>query len=202
MSLFRFCLFVSVLGALAGCATHDPRLTSSTTQYLTPGGGVVQKPSGGIVDTVSYWDGDGISGRPSITIDLREQQARFYKDGKLVGISLISSGREGYNTPTGTFTIMQKNKNHVSNLYGDYVDGGGNVMVANVGVKTDPKPEGAVFRGAPMPYFMRITSSGVGMHAGFLPGFPASHGCIRMPERMAEIFFANVSHGTPVRVVH
>jgi len=76
------------------------------------------------------------------------------------------------------------------------------VMVANVGVKKDPKPAGASFRGAPMPYFMRITPTGVGMHAGFLPGFPASHGCIRMPERMAEIFFANVSHGTPVRVVH
>jgi lipoprotein-anchoring transpeptidase ErfK/SrfK len=52
-----------------------------------------------------------------------------------------------------------------------------------------------------MPYFMRI-HGGVGMHAGFLPGFPASHGCIRMPERMAQIFFANVSHGTPVRVVN
>jgi lipoprotein-anchoring transpeptidase ErfK/SrfK len=52
-----------------------------------------------------------------------------------------------------------------------------------------------------MPYFMRI-HGGVGMHAGFLPGFAASHGCIRMPERMAQIFFANVSHGTPVRVVN
>ena len=165
-------------------------------------GQVVQKKSGGIVDTVSYWDGDGVAGSPSITIDLREQEARFYKDGRLVGVSLISSGREGYSTPTGTFTIIQKNKDHVSNLYGDYVDGAGNVMVANVGAKRDPKPAGASFRGAPMPYFMRITPTGVGMHAGFLPGVPASHGCIRMPERMAEIFFANVSHGTPVRVVN
>ncbi|MFM8656482.1 MAG: L,D-transpeptidase family protein, partial [Chthoniobacterales bacterium] len=201
MNLHRFCL-IATAAALTGCATHDPRLTSSTTQYLTPGGQVVQKKSGGMVDTVSYWDGDGVGGSPSVTIDLREQQARFYKDGRLVGVSLISSGREGYSTPTGNFTIIQKNKDHVSNLYGDYVDGSGNVMVANVGVKKDPKPAGASFRGAPMPYFMRITPGGVGMHAGFLPGFPASHGCIRMPERMAEIFFANVSHGTPVRVVH
>jgi hypothetical protein len=202
MNLLRLCLLASVVAALTGCATHDPRLTSSTTQYLAPGGQVVQKKSGGMVDTVSYWDGDGVAGSPSVTIDLREQQARFYKDGRLVGISMISSGREGFSTPTGTFTIMQKNKDHVSNLYGDYVDGTGNVMVANVGVKKDPKPSGASFRGAPMPYFMRITPTGVGMHAGFLPGFPASHGCIRMPERMAEIFFANVSQGTPVRVVH
>jgi len=202
MKMLRVSIVALAAVSLAGCAGHDRRLTSSTTQYLLSGGQVVQKKSGGIVDTVSYWDGDGVSGSPSITIDLREQQARFYRDGRLVGVSLISSGREGYDTPTGNFTIMQKSKDHVSNLYGDYVDGAGNVMVANVGVKRDPKPAGAQFRGAPMPYFMRITPGGVGLHAGFLPGFPASHGCIRMPERMAEIFFANVSQGTPVRVVN
>jgi lipoprotein-anchoring transpeptidase ErfK/SrfK len=191
-----------LLAALAGCASHDRRLTSSTTRYLTPGGEVVAKPSNvGIADTVSYWDGDGVAGSPSITIDLGEQKAFFYKSGRLVGVSMISSGREGYSTPSGNFKIVQKNKDHVSNLYGDYVDGGGNVVVSNVGVKRDPKPPGSSFRGAPMPYFMRI-HGGVGMHAGFLPGFPASHGCIRMPERMAQIFFANVSHGTPVRVVN
>jgi len=202
MKMIRVTIVALAAASLVGCAGHDRRLTSSTTQYLLSGGQVVQKKSGGIVDTVSYWDGDGVSGSPSITIDLREQQARFYRDGRLVGVSLISSGREGYDTPTGNFTIMQKSKDHVSNLYGDYVDAAGNVMVANVGVKRDPKPAGAQFRGAPMPYFMRITPGGVGLHAGFLPGFPASHGCIRMPERMAEIFFANVSHGTPVRVVN
>lgn len=195
-------IFALALTGLAGCASHDTRLTSSTTQYLTSGGRVVEKTSsGGIVDNVSYWDGDGVAGSPSITIDLGEQKAFFYKNNRLVGVSMISSGREGYSTPAGSFKIIQKNKDHVSNLYGDYVDGSGNVVVANVGVKRDPKPPGALFRGAPMPYFMRI-HGGVGMHAGFLPGFPASHGCIRMPERMAEIFFANVSHGTPVRVVN
>ncbi|MGA1539379.1 MAG: L,D-transpeptidase family protein [Chthoniobacterales bacterium] len=195
-------IFALALAGLAGCASHDTRLTSSTTQYLTSGGRVVEKTSsGGIVDNVSYWDGDGVAGSPSITIDLGEQKAFFYKNNRLVGVSMISSGREGYSTPAGSFKIIQKNKDHVSNLYGDYVDGSGNVVVANVGVKRDPKPPGALFRGAPMPYFMRI-HGGVGMHAGFLPGFPASHGCIRMPERMAEIFFANVSHGTPVRVVN
>jgi len=195
-------ILCSLILALAGCASYDRRLTSSTTRYLTSGGEVVSKPSSvGIADTVSYWDGDGVSGSPSITIDLGEQKAFFYKDGRLVGVSMISSGREGYSTPAGNFKITQKNKDHVSNLYGDYIDGGGNVVVSNVGVKRDPKPPGTSFRGAPMPYFMRF-AGGVGMHAGFLPGFPASHGCIRMPERMAEIFFANVSHGTPVRVVN
>jgi hypothetical protein len=193
---------VAALAVLAGCAAYDTRLTSSTTQYLTPGGRVVERTSGGgIVDNISYWDGDGISGSPSITINLGEQKAYFYKDRQLVGVSLISSGREGYATPPGTYKVIQKSKDHVSNLYGDYVDGAGQVMVANVGVKRDPKPPGAVFRGAPMPYFLRF-HGGYGLHAGFLPGFPASHGCVRMPERMAQIFFANSDHGTPVRVVN
>ena len=194
-----FCL---MLAALAGCATHDRRLTSSTTRYLTSGGDVVAKPSSvGINDTVSYWDGDGVSGSPSITINLGEQKAFFYKDGRLVGVSMISSGREGYRTPPGQYKVLQKSKDHVSNLYGDYVDHGGNVVVANVGVKRDPKPPGSKFRVAPMPYFLRF-HGGYGLHAGFLPGFAASHGCVRMPERMAQIFFANVSHGTPVRVIN
>jgi len=193
---------VLALAGLAGCASHDTRLTSSTTQYLTSGGRVVERTSsGGIVDNISYWDGDGIAGSPSITINLGEQKAFFYKDNRLVGVSLISSGREGYRTPPGQYKIIQKSKDHVSNLYGDYVDGGGNVVVANVGVNRDPKPPGAMFRGAPMPYFLRF-HGGYGLHAGFLPGFPASHGCVRMPERMAQIFFANSDHGTPVRVVN
>ena len=192
----------ALIVALAGCASHDRRLTSSSTRYLSSGGEVVTKPSNvGIADTVSYWDGDGVSGSPSITINLGEQKAFFYKDGRLVGVSMISSGREGYATPAGTYKVIQKSKDHVSNLYGDYVDGSGNVMVANVGVNRDPKPSGASFRGAPMPYVLRF-HGGYGLHAGFLPGFPASHGCVRMPERMAEIFFANSSQGTPVRVVN
>lgn len=191
-----------IFAALAGCASHDRRLTSSTTTYLTSGGGVVAKSSGvGIQDTVSYWDGDGVPGTSSITINLGEQKAFFYKDGRLVGVSMISSGREGYRTPSGQYKIIQKSKDHVSNLYGDYVDQDGNVMVANVGVKRDAKPPGTSFRGAPMPYFLRF-HGGYGLHAGFLPGFAASHGCVRMPERMAQIFFANVSRGTPVRVVN
>lgn len=87
--------FALALAGLAGCASHDTRLTSSTTQYLTSGGRVVERTSsGGIVDNVSYWDGDGVAGNPSITIDLGEQKAFFYKDNRLVGVSMISSGRE------------------------------------------------------------------------------------------------------------
>ncbi|MFN2509350.1 MAG: L,D-transpeptidase family protein, partial [Chthoniobacterales bacterium] len=147
-------------------------------------------------------DGDGVSGKPSIKIRLSEQKAFFYKGGELVGVSQLSTGREGLGTPTGNYKIMQLNRDHVSNLYGDYVDEMGNVVVPNVGVNKDPKPPGTRFKGAPMPYFMRITPGGVGMHAGYLPGYPASHGCIRMPEFMAENFFRSVQIGTPVTITN
>ena len=198
---FLLTLAAGALTFLAGCASHDSRLTSNTQYLGRDGTSIITKPSGPTQDTVSYWDGDGIGGAPTIVINLSEQKALFYKGGKLVGVSAISTGREGYQTPAGNFKIIQKNKDHVSNLYGDYVDAAGNVVVRNVGVKTDPQPPGTVFRGAPMPYFMRI-HGGVGMHAGFLPGVPDSHGCIRMPENMARIFFAHAPQGTPVRVTY
>jgi lipoprotein-anchoring transpeptidase ErfK/SrfK len=62
-------------------------------------------------------------------------------------------------------------------------------------------PKGCKYEGADMKNFMRITPDGVGMHAGFLPGYPASHGCIRMPAHMSEHFFNSVSVGTPVTIV-
>jgi lipoprotein-anchoring transpeptidase ErfK/SrfK len=182
---------------LIGCDGDDS--TVARSQYL--GGVYGNEPvsSAAPKDSVSYWDGDAVSGKPSIKISLGEQKAYFYKGGQLVGISQLSTGREGMGTTTGSFKIIQKDQNHVSSQYGDYVDSADNVVVANVDVGKDPKPPGAHFKGAPMPYFMRIVG-GTGLHAGYLPGYPASHGCIRMPEFMAENFFRSVSVGTPVTV--
>jgi len=151
-------------------------------------------------DNVSYWDGDGVQGSPRVLISLSEQKAFFYKGSELVGVSAIATGREGFDTPIGKYKIIQKSKDHKSNLFGDYVDAYGNVIKKDVDTRKDKKPPGAIFDGAKMPYFMRITG-GVGMHEGFLPGYPASHGCIRMPGFMAEAFFANVEKGTPVEIV-
>ena len=82
------------------------------------------------------------------------------------------------------------------------MDANGTVLVRNVALKVDPKPPGAVFAGSPMPFFMRLSNAGVGMHQGFLPGVPDSHGCIRMPEKMVKIYYDSVSVGTPVRIVN
>src|SRR6266446_4392976 len=202
--ILRAVFSVGLVLLVTGCG-EDPRF-SARTQYLgggTYGGAQAGPPR----DTVSYWDGDNAGGSPSVKISLGEQRAYFYKSGVLVGVSQLSTGREGLNTPTGTFKIIQKDKDHVSSLFGDYIDSAGNVVVPNVDVKKDPKPPGAHFRGTPMPYFMPVPDTmrmkyGMGVHAGYLPGYPASHGCIRMPEFMAENFFRSVSVGTPVTITH
>lgn len=203
----RFLTTLGILGllSLTGCATYDGRLTSSSTQYLGPNGAIITKNSQmtkNYAESISYWDGDGIPGAPSIVVSLGQQKASFYKGGKLVGVSAISSGREGHPTPPGNYKIIEKKEQHRSNLYGNYVDDAGNVLVAGVGIKIDPMPPGARFEGAPMPYWMRLTPSGVGLHAGFLPGVPDSRGCIRLPENMAQKFFANAPLGTPVTVTY
>ncbi len=184
---------------LVGCAEDDPRLAYGQTQYLGGVYGNAPVASYAPVDNVSYWDGDGVPGKPSIRISLGEQRAYFYKGGQLVGISQLSTGREGLGTPAGQYKITQKDLEHASSRYGDYVDAYDNVVVPNIDNEKDPKPPGTHFKGAPMPYFMRIVG-GIGMHAGYLPGYPASHGCIRMPEFMAENFFTAVAAGTPVTV--
>jgi lipoprotein-anchoring transpeptidase ErfK/SrfK len=181
-----------------GCAGHDRRLNSSSTSYLGSGGSGQDSPSH--PGAGAYWDGDNVSGAPSMVLNLTQQKLYYYKGGQLVGMSPVSTGREGYNTPAGDFKVLQKDRDHVSTLYGNFVDASGNVVAANVSAN-DPKPPGASFRGASMPYFMRL-HGGVGTHAGFLPGIPDSHGCIRMPEKMAAIFFENTPVGTPVKITY
>lgn len=199
----RRSLFASlaIVSLLAGCAT-DPRLDRGTL-YLSENNSIVSAPERGRAsfDNVSYWDGDNVSGSPSIVIRLSEQHAYFFKGGHLVGISSISTGREGHDTPTGNFKIRQKDKDHASSRYGDYVDKvTGAIVKKDIDRLKDPMPAGAKYDGAKMPFFMEIYPA-IGMHEGFLPGVPASHGCIRMPSFMAEAFFRNVSVGTPVRVI-
>lgn len=146
------------------------------------------------------WNGGHMAGPPRMVISLGEQKVYFYKGGQLAGISPISSGREGMATRAGNFSVMEKDIDHVSSLFGDYISRDGTVLKREIDVRKDPRPPGALFDAAKMPYFMRITGA-TGMHEGYLPGYPASHGCIRLPHRMAEIFYHESSVGTPVKIV-
>jgi lipoprotein-anchoring transpeptidase ErfK/SrfK len=170
IKLLRFGLLVAVL-LLEGCADID----DLTYDYI-------RRPSG----------------RVAILIDLSDQHAYLYSAGEVVLTAPVSTGREGYNTPAGRYKVIEKDINHRSSIYGAY-EQDGQIIKENVDVRKDPRPAGATFVGAPMPYFLRIVG-GVGLHAGYLPGYPASHGCIRMPESKAERFYGAARVGTPVTI--
>ena len=105
---------------------------------------------------------DRYEGPMKIVVVLDIQRAYVFQNDKLIGFSTISSGKKGKETPTGIFNILQKNIDHKSNLYSN----------------------------APMPYMQRLTWDGIALHGGHLPGYPASHGCIRLPHPFAKALFA------------
>jgi lipoprotein-anchoring transpeptidase ErfK/SrfK len=152
----------------------------------------------------SYWEDSGVDGPLRIRIDLSDQTADFYRGGTKIGRSRVATGRAGHSTPTGNFTIMEKVAGKRSNLYGRIYDANGNLMISDADTRRHSIPTGGSFRGAPMPYWMRLTSHGIGLHVGAIPnpGSPASHGCVRMPREMARVLFENAPTGTPVTIVH
>ena len=111
------------------------------------------------------------SGAVEIVVSIPQQRAYIYRANTLIGVSTVSTGMAGHRTPTGRYPIMEKRRTHFSNLYNN----------------------------APMPFMQRLTMGGIALHAGQIPGYPASHGCIRFPYEMAR----NVFSVTQVRsVVH
>ena len=135
-----------------------------------------------------------------IVISLPKQRAYLMLGAAIVIDSPISSGKRGHSSPSGQFSVLEKDPDHRSNIYGDFVDTSGRIVRAGISSKIDSAPSGTHYVGAPMKWFMRLTEGGVGMHVGILPGYPASHGCIRMPPDGAKLFYDNVKIGTPVAV--
>lgn len=118
------------------------------------------------------WNDNVALGPVSIVISIPDQKAYVYRGETLVAASTVSTGKDGKDTPLGIFPILQKSEDHKSNLYDS----------------------------APMPFMQRLTWDGVAIHAGMNPGFPASHGCIRVPTAFAKKLFAVTTKGTPVLV--
>ena len=143
--LSQFCALGAILTTLSGCGTLTDLVTSNLPER--------------------YY------GRPSIIVNLREQEAYLYRGKNRTASSRISSGREGRRTPIGRFRVIRKDEDHRSSLYGDYVDASGEVVKANVDSRRDRKPLHSRFVGASMPYFLEF-SPGYGLHQGYLPGVP------------------------------
>ena len=145
------------------------------------------------------WDDEGAYGKPRIVVHIGEQKGYFYKGKTLVGETTVSTGKPGFSTPPGHYTVISKDADHVSSIFGDYVDDYGNVVRSNIDSRKDRRPKGTHFDGARMPYAM-FFRGGYAMHQGYVPPFAASHGCIRLPGEMAERFFENAPVGTSVTV--
>jgi lipoprotein-anchoring transpeptidase ErfK/SrfK len=119
-----------------------------------------------------FWSDISAPGAISVLISIPDQRAYVFRGETLVAASTVSTGMDGKDTPVGRFTILQKDADHRSNLYDD----------------------------APMPFMQRLTWDGVALHAGRNPGFPASHGCVRLPEGFARKLFAATELGATVEV--
>jgi len=175
-SFSRFCLFLPLAAALSSCGTVNT-----------------------VSDLVTSHVPERHSGKASIVVDVGEQQAYLYRGKHRTASSRISSGREGHRTPIGRFSVIRKDIDHRSSLYGSYVNDSGRVVKGNVDTRKDSKPPHSHFVGAPMPFFVEF-SPGYGLHQGYLPGVPASHGCIRMPYWKARQFYDAAHIGTSVTV--
>ena len=136
----------------------------------------------------------------SIVISLSRQRLLVKAGDETAIDSPVSSGKRARPTPTGRFPILQKDPDHHSNVYGNFVDSRGRIVRGGVSALIDSAPSGTHFEGAPMTWFMRLTWEGVGMHVGILPGYAASHGCIRLPAEVAQDLYPKVNIGTVVRV--
>lgn len=134
----------------------------------------------------------------AIEISLNDQRGLLLVNGAIAMDFPVATGKSTHPTPAGSYHIRAKEKDYNSNLYGKITDAAGTVVVADADSRVDKVPEGGKFEGATMPYWMRLTDSGVGLHVGYVPGRPASHGCVRLKNDTAKMLFELTKIGTPV----
>ena len=188
--LARIAFALGILGLCAGCEELENAQQTATNAVKA-----VVGPSG----PTGFWHDNDASGSAKIVVHLSEQKAYFYRGKVLVGETTVSTGKPGFGTPPGHYHVVSKDRNHVSSEFGDYVDDEGNVVKSNVDVRKDRKPPGSHFQGAKM-YFCMHFNGGYAMHQGYVPPYAASHGCIRVPQGMAEHFYNAAPVGTSLIV--
>jgi lipoprotein-anchoring transpeptidase ErfK/SrfK len=200
LSACRFCLFLAflVLGWVPAQADFLWFKQQQKAQ-VTPPSQLLNKQQPAIFNREVY---DRLNPENVNILVSLSRQRLYVTLGQDVAIdSPISSGKAARRTPSGNFTVLQKDPDHRSSVYGNFVDSSGRTVRGGVSALIDAAPSGSHFEGAPMRWFMRLTWEGVGMHVGILPGYAASHGCIRLPAEVAQALYAKVKVGTPVKVV-
>ena len=157
------CIRLTVLALLLGLSPLSPAAAKETAPLDAKADAL--KPG------QFLWEPERAAQGPvDVVISLGLQRAYVFRGGTLIGVSTVSSGREGHESPIGRFQILEKRKIHRSNRYND----------------------------APMPFMQRLTWRGVALHAGAIPGHPASHGCVRLPTGFAQKLFEATSVGSSV----
>lgn len=193
------CLVLALF--LPGCAAlqrKDPQVVRAKEQYTA-----FRSQAGWRKKT--YRDeklmAKAAEGNTSVEIALREQRGLLLVNKAIAMDFPVATGRSTHPTPRGEYKILEKKKDYASNIYGRIVSADGGTLVSDADTRDHAVPAGAQFVGSPMPYWMRMTTTGVGMHVGHVPGHrPASHGCIRLKRETASELFSLLPVGTPVTV--
>jgi lipoprotein-anchoring transpeptidase ErfK/SrfK len=136
----------------------------------------------------------------SIVVSLGRQRVYLYVDGEMAIDAAASTGKRRGQTPTGEFTVQDKAASHETHLHGDFVDRDGNTVRHGVSTRIDAAPSGTTFRAVPVQYYLRLNDQGLSLHAGRLPGYPASDTAVRLPADIAPLVFQRVKQGTPVKI--
>jgi hypothetical protein len=166
-AIHSICLILSVTGV----ALQAPALADSVPFWGAKVSVPIDTPINQLKKGEFLWMGEALSKGPvAMVVSITEQRAYVYRNGILIGATTVSTGRPGHQTPTGVFTVLQKQKEHRSTIYDS----------------------------APMPYMERLTWGGVALHAGGLPGYPESHGCIHLPSEFARRLFEISPNGMTV----
>ena len=208
ISAFLTTLFLSSCG---NPNTPNPRQTAplkaAHVNPFSPGTYAHFRSKKGYPRNYGIWKNEDVLARTngsnsSIRIDLSAQRA-YIMNGKDLAMDYpISSGTSRHPTPPGNYQVLEKLPSEKrSNTYGKIYDAEENVVNSNADARTDAIPEGGKFVGASMPYWMRISWDGIGMHRGRVPRHPASHGCVRTYSKAVSTVYSKVKVGTPVTIV-
>lgn len=194
-----FCALLSTL--LTSCHFGRGKQVEPTPKPLAPYETFVTKSAAGYPTTMSCFTDDELLKKATpqsvIYICLSQQRGRLYVDNQVAMDWPVSTGTYGHETPTGKFRVLSKDADHISASYGNLYNAEGRCIDRNATPAT-PVPEGGSYKGSPMPYFLQLTSDGVGIHTGKVrAGRRLSHGCIRTPNTIAKKLFSIARVGTP-----
>ena len=204
-------LLASLLIALPSCSSLKEEAPEASAATLTSDGTFLVGPYSAFTGRADYpatydtWKNDDLLKKAhgkntKVRIQLGQQRAQLFVHNEVALDFPVSTGTKAFPTKTGNYKVLEKKTAHSSNLYGTMYNAEGKAVKYDADTTEDAMPEGGRFEGASMPYFMRLSGAGLGMHVGKVRRQPISHGCIRVMRHTCPIVFSKVSTGTPFEI--